>query len=232
LFENEEIIVNINYICYINKLKRQICKPKSDIVLKQFNMNFNKNINSQLNYLIDYIETIFMCKYCFSFCWDDGNKITEICNKCINIEYNDKYETCSLCDLKCKIDLYLCKLKCNHYFHLECISNIKTYDLKYTDYIKCPICNTNCLYVYVNNKKFEFDKFLYICYNNETEFDEQENKELTEKINLKDVEKMELNIIDNDKINLPKYDTYEHKLKYHVKTNTNIDNTLIFKTNL
>jgi len=201
---NKNISVSIDYICHINKLKRQICNVESDIILERFNENFNEDINHQLNNLLNYIELFYICKYCFSVCWEKENKIQEICNKCININYEDKYEICSLCNLKCKIDTQLCKLKCNHYFHLNCISNIKTYEFKCYYYIKCPICNINCLYVYMNNKIFEIDEWLYIHYEDDIE-EEEEIKEKEENINIKDIEKNELKVINTDEINLPKY---------------------------
>jgi hypothetical protein len=56
----------------------------------------------------------------------------------------------------------------------------------------------------MNNKIFEIDEWLYIHYEDDIE-EEEEIKEKEENINIKDIEKNELKVINTDEINLPKY---------------------------
>ena len=140
------------FISHLNKLVRYTDCPTID--LKNFHLKFDKNINDQLTELLRYIQLVNVCKKCFLF----YNKKMEnnICDECINRELIKTNKICSICNLDI-FDDQICKLKCNHYFHLNCISTGITYCSYYNYYIKCPKCDINCCFVYTKNKQFKID---------------------------------------------------------------------------
>ena len=50
---------------------------------------------------------------------------------------NDDYDRCTICLMDIEKEEEIIKLKCNHYFHKDCITEY----LKDFDY-KCPVCRT------------------------------------------------------------------------------------------
>lgn len=181
-FNIDEFNVIIHFTCWLVKLSRTY---EHSFKIRPF----SEDIQQYLLNIVKYVESIFVCKNCYSFCYK-GNILSELCDQCLNDTDSNKYEKCECCYLNVKVDRRICRTRCDHYFHLDCIKNIKTYSNDGHVFMKCPKCNIRIFYVYLDDKPFHFEHNFDLCNHHGFDFS--------------DMDEVNLNIKRKDKTNVGK----------------------------
>lgn len=115
---------------------------------------YSKKLDSQIDHIFNLISSNARCSSCFNWNLNEDNecigcKISQRFPKSKNpIKFGQyKQLECALCLENLDNNKKICYIeKCNHYYHLECISKIKKSE--------CPTCKSHINFIVCKNLKF------------------------------------------------------------------------------